>query len=84
MENELFAWFKIKREKHLWGKYHDIINKAKEINSDSQFKASSGWFKNFRTRYKISRRMPIHVIQKLLSTPWIAFTSILQKFQIID
>jgi hypothetical protein len=37
------------------------------INSkDPSFKASSGWFSNFKKRYRLSRRMPTHKMQKII------------------
>jgi len=42
-----------------------IVKEAKDIFGDEKFVGSSGWFSNFRKRWRISRRVATHIIQKL-------------------
>ena len=42
-----------------------IVAEAKRTFNDNNFKGSPGWFSNFKKRWKISRRVPTKVIQKL-------------------
>ena len=58
MEKLLMQWFLDRRRSRLAINYYDIKKKAKELNCDPNFTASTGWFRNFRRRYKISKRIP--------------------------
>ena len=67
METELMKWFLERRKAKLVVNLSDTKVKAKDLNNDPAFIASSGWFRNFRRRYNISKRIPTHDIQKLLA-----------------
>jgi len=67
MEEDLMKWFLEKRKNKHAVTLKDITRQAKLLNNDSDFTASAGWFSNFRRRHNISKRIPTHVIQKLLA-----------------
>lgn len=46
-------------------KFSETHNEELKKYEGAEFGASSGWFKRFRRRYKISRRVPTHTAQKL-------------------
>ena len=64
MEKNLMKWFIINRKNKLQLTFNDICNKAKEFGPEN-FKASSGWFANFKKLQKLSLRATTKIIQQI-------------------
>jgi hypothetical protein len=70
MEKELVEWLKEQREKRIAIKRANIKAKALELTASSTFRASNGWFENFKKRWHVRKRLPTHQVQKIKEDGW--------------